>query len=193
VAPGAAMPSGLADAARKLGVSSDEITDVEQEPAVWAGAGRPNPALDAASFLLIDDKPSRAVCVNRGKPCRVQTERQVCFGLHPLRVQPHPEFLCESRRLEEALRFRSDSLGKLRHPIGGLRRIVANPFRTGSEQEVDIPSRTLQAQGAGESVREVPIRIPNVADPAVCEVGCLRFRCLLGVFRKDRDPDYHSS
>ena len=32
---GAAMPSELADAARKLGVSSDEIADVEQEPVVW--------------------------------------------------------------------------------------------------------------------------------------------------------------
>jgi len=32
---GAAMPSELADAARKLGVSSDEIAEVEQEPAVW--------------------------------------------------------------------------------------------------------------------------------------------------------------
>jgi hypothetical protein len=32
---GAAMPSELADAARKLGISSDEIAEVEQEPAVW--------------------------------------------------------------------------------------------------------------------------------------------------------------
>jgi hypothetical protein len=32
---GAAMPSELADAARNLGLSSDEIADVEQEPAVW--------------------------------------------------------------------------------------------------------------------------------------------------------------
>jgi hypothetical protein len=35
---GAAMPSELADAARKLGVSSDEIADVEQEPVVWVAA-----------------------------------------------------------------------------------------------------------------------------------------------------------
>lgn len=131
--------------------------------------------------------------MNGGKPCRVQTESQVCFGLNPLRAQPPPEFLCESRRLEEALRFRSGSLRKLRHPIGGLRRIVANPFRTGIEQEVDIPGRTLQAQGASESARKVPIRIPKVADPAVCEVGRLRFGCLLGVRRKDRDPNHHSS
>lgn len=32
---GGTMPSELADAARKLGVSSDEIAEVEQEPAVW--------------------------------------------------------------------------------------------------------------------------------------------------------------
>jgi hypothetical protein len=32
---GAAMPSDLADAARNVGLSSDEIADVEQEPAVW--------------------------------------------------------------------------------------------------------------------------------------------------------------
>jgi hypothetical protein len=32
---GAAMPSGLADAARNLGLSSDRIADVEQAPAVW--------------------------------------------------------------------------------------------------------------------------------------------------------------
>jgi len=138
------------------------------ETATRGGAGRPNPPLDASSFLLVDDDPRRAVCVNRGKPCRVQSEPQVRFGLHRLRAQPHPEFLCESRRLEEAVRFRSDSLRKLRHPIGGLRRNVANPFGTGIEQEVDIPSRTLQAQRAGESACEVPIRIPKVADPAVC-------------------------
>jgi hypothetical protein len=32
---GAAMPSELADAARNLGLSSEEIADVEQEPALW--------------------------------------------------------------------------------------------------------------------------------------------------------------
>jgi hypothetical protein len=32
---GAGMPSELADAARKLGLASDEIAGVEQEPAVW--------------------------------------------------------------------------------------------------------------------------------------------------------------
>jgi len=36
---GATMPSELADGARKLGVSSDEIADVEQEPAVWVVEG----------------------------------------------------------------------------------------------------------------------------------------------------------
>jgi hypothetical protein len=122
----------------------------------------------------------------------VQSEPQVCFGLRRLRAQPHAEFLCESRRLEEALRLRSYSLRKLRHPIGGLRRIVANPFQTGIEQKVGIPSRTLQAQAAGESAREVPIRIPKVADPAVREVGRLCFGRLPGVIRKDRDPDYYS-
>jgi hypothetical protein len=76
--------------------------------------------------------------VNRGKPSRVQSEPQVCFGLRWLRAQPHPEFLRESRRLEEVLWFHSGSLRKLRHPIGGLRRIVANPFQTGIEQEVDF-------------------------------------------------------
>ena len=101
--------------------------------------------------------------MNGGKPGRVQSEPQVCFRLRWLRAQPHPKFLCKSCRLEEALRLRSDSLRKLRHPIGGLRRIVANPFQTGIEQEVDIPSRTLQTQGAGESGCEVPIRIPIVA------------------------------
>jgi hypothetical protein len=145
------------------------------------------------SSLPFDRSLRRAILPNGGKPGGVKTEGQVCLGLRSRPIQPHPDFLCESRRLEETLRFRSDSLGKLRHPIGGLRSVIANPFRTGIEQEIDIPSRTLQPQGASESAREVSICVPNVADSDVCEVGCLRFGRLLGVVRKDRDPDHQSS